>query len=323
VSAQPQWEVDALEAAASLSTGRVILDEPGDTYYKRVLGEANNTALTIIDQKTPLHYYDWVTHPDEDEEESAALAFGKAFHCATLEPELFRDTYSVLPANAPRDMRRFRDAKKPSDETLASIDWWDSWEARNAGRVMMTNASYDLAVAMAESLRGYVMEFDSGNGRAVEMTGADLFDSCEKEVTVRWVDEETGLPCKLRADLWNRELRFAGDLKSARDATQEAFSRAINAHRYHVQHAHYCEGFRAAGEALRSFAFFPVEKIRPFAPASWHIDPISEERGWAIRQRSIRKLKACMDSGRWPGPTRTIESIGIPAYGHYDIEETK
>lgn len=299
------------------ATGRILLDEAPEAYYVRRLDEASNSGLTIIDQQTPLHYHWWVTHPDEDEEQSAALAFGKAFHCATLEPEAFRSTYSVLPVDAPRDMRRFRDAKKPSAETIASIDWWDAWESRNSGRVMMTRTSFDLAVAMAGSLRAYRMKFGD-----VVLTGAELFDSCQKEVTLRWVDEETGVDCKARADLWNEELAFAGDLKSARDATYEAFSRAINSHRYHVQHCHYSEGFRCCGHPLKSFAFFPVEKLAPYAPASWHIDAPSEDRGWAIRQRSMRKLAACLKSGEWPGPTITVESIGIPAYGHYDTKES-
>lgn len=300
-----------------MTSGRIIRNESGELYYPRVLGEANNSALTVIDTKTPMHYFHWVHDKGDDEEESAALAFGKAFHAATLEPELFRDTYCVLPADAPRRPTAAQwNAKNPSPDSLRSMDWWTDWNARSAGRAEMTRAAYDTAVAMAVSLRAYRMTFG-----ATTMTGAELFDACEKEVTVRWQDEETGLQCKLRADLWSEELAFAGDLKSARDATKEAFSRAINAHRYHVQHCHYSEGFRAAGSPIRSFAFFPVEKVAPYVPASWHIDAPSEERGWAIRQRSMKKLAACMASGEWPGPTTTIESIGIPAFGHYDSED--
>lgn len=294
----------------------VFPNEPAEVYYQRRLDEASNSGLTVLDERSPRHYLHWVTTPADDEE-SAALAFGKAFHTATLEPEVFGDTYGVLPADAPRDLRRFRDAKKPSDETLASIDWWDTWDAANAGRAMMTRAGYDLAVAMATSLRAYQMTFPGG----VTMTGAELFDACQKEVTLRWVDEETGIACKARADLWLAELSFAGDLKSAMDGSREAFSRAINRHRYHVQHCHYSEGFRVCGVPLKSFAFFPVEKDAPHVPASWHIDAPSEERGWAIRQRSMRKLAACLASGEWPGHTSTVEKIGIPAYGHYDAKD--
>lgn len=294
----------------------IFTDEPAETYYQRVLGEASNSALTIIDERSPAHYLHWVNNPDDDEE-TAALTFGKAFHMATLEPERFGDTYGVLPVDAPRDLRHLRGAKKPSDSTLESIEWWDNWTEANAGRVMLSANDYAKAAAMGASLRAYEMDF---NGTVI--TGADLFDACQKEVTVRWVDEETGLLCKLRADIWSEELAFAGDLKSCLDGSFEAFSKAIYRHRYHVQHGHYCEGFRAAGFSLRSFGFFPVEKDAPHVPASWHIDPPAEERGWAIRQRSMRKLKACMESGRWPGHTTTVQSISLPAFAFYDAKES-
>lgn len=297
----------------------VFPHEPPEIYYARRLDVANNTGLKIIDTESPAHYRFWVTNPEADDEgETAALRFGKAYHMATLEPDVFRAVYSVLPQDAPRDMRRFRDAKKPSDETLASIDWWDAWEDENAGRVMLTRTDYDLAVAMAASQRRLELKFGM-----VRITLAELIDECLKEVTVYWIDEDTGILCKLRADMWSEDLCFAGDLKSAMCASREAFSQAIHRHRYHVQHAHYSEGFRAAGFPLKSFGLLPVEKKAPHVPASWHVGPVSEERGWAIRQRSMRKLAACLKSDRWPGYTDTMTPIEIPAYGHYDSEDNK
>lgn len=297
----------------------IAYDEPADVYYRRVLGEASNSALTVIDEGSPAHYLHWVEHP-EDDENSEALAFGKAFHTATLEPQLFGDLYGVLPADAPKDMRYLRDAKKPSDATLASIEWWDTWEAKNRGRAMLTAHAYALVRAMAASMRAYVMDFDI-DGRTISVRCGELFDACAKEVTVRWTDDDTGLPCKLRADIYEPDLALAGDLKSCLDASRAAFSRAINTHRYHVQHTHYCEGFRAVGAPLKSFPFFPVEKKRPHVPASWHIDAPSEARGWEIRQRSMRKLAACVSAGVFPGYTTTVSPIGIPAYGHYDSDK--
>jgi hypothetical protein len=297
----------------------VFFDEPADVYYRRALGEASNSALTVIDEQTPRHYWHWVHHP-EDDESTTALTFGKAFHTATLEPEIFGDLYTVLPADAPRDLRHLRDAQKPSDSTKRAIEWWDSWTAHSASRAVLTRADYDLALAMAASLRAYEMAFKVG-GHEVSITAGELFDACRKEVTFRWIDEDTGLPCKSRMDVYEADLQFGGDLKSCLDGSRAAFSRAINRHRYHVQHGHYCEGARVCGVPLRSFAFFPVEKCRPHVPASWHVDAPSEARGWDIRQRSMRKLARCMETNTWPGHTTTVEPIGIPAYGHYDADK--
>lgn len=295
----------------------IFTDVPAEQYHRREIGVANNTALGIIDERSPAHLLHWYTSDDEgDKEESASLAFGKAFHCAVLEPDVFDDLYMVLPADMPRDLRHLRNAKKPSDDTLRSIEAWDAWEEHARGRIILPAATLDLAKAMAASMRGMVMEF-KGDAAPVEITVAELLEECETEVTLYWIDEETGIRCKARADLYARALRWAGDLKSVLDAAREAFAKAIFRHRYHVQHSHYCEGFRTLGEPLASFVFLPVEKEKPHVPASWHLGPVSEERGNEVRRRSMNKLLRCLETGRWPGHTTTVEEIHLPAFAFY------
>lgn len=308
------------QVAEEAPTGRVIYDEPGDVYYRRVPFEASNSALKIIDERSAEHYRDWLENgelpPTPD------MVFGNVYHCLTLEPDLFTARYCIAPENAPkrpdkRQLAAFAAGRKQQPQSVAAIHFWQEWDAANAGRAALDVDDYDTACRMVDRLRRQVMRFDGG----IEILGGELIDACDKEVTVRWIDPDTGLECKLRADLFSAELRFAGDLKSAADASKSAFSRAINQRRYHVQHAHYCEGFRAAGIPLSCFGFLAQEKVRPFAVGTWHIDAPSEARGWEIRQRSMRKLAACRDSGRFDGYTTTFEPIGIPAYGHYDADK--
>lgn len=298
----------------------IFPDEPAETYYERRLDVASASGLSILDNDEdgcPARYFYYMTEATEADDASPEKDFGKAFHMAFLEPERFDDVYAVMPANAPKDLRRYRDAKKPSLETLESIDWWDNFDITHAGKLFLTANAMDMARGMADSMRRLPIEFDGG----LRITAGELLGMCQTEVTVRWIDEDTGIQCKLRADLYCEELAFGGDLKSARSASQSAFSRAINTRRYHVAHAHYCEGFRASGSTLKHFVLFPVEKVKPYIAASWHVDSVSEERGWALRQRAMRRLNQCLQTGEWPGYTRTIAPIGIPAFGHYDIRE--
>lgn len=300
---------------ASAPQGRIILDEPGSVYYRRVPFEASNSALKVIDEDCPLVYRHWLDHP-EDDETSEAMIFGNVFHTLALEPEAFGARYALKPETAPkRPDKRQVNAKKPSPETLAAIDFWRAWDAMNAGKQEITAKDYDLAQAMVAAMRAHAMEFKS---HGLTITVGELLDLCHKEVTVRWVDEDTGLDCKLRADLWSEELAFAGDLKTCQHAGPSQFSLTINRRRYHVGHAHYCSGFQAAGAPLKSFALIATEKRRPHATATWHVDAASESRGWDVRQRSMRKLARCRDTGLFPSYTTTVEPIGIPAFGHYD-----
>jgi len=299
----------------------IFPNEPAETYYVRRLDVASASGLSVLDNDEdgcPARYHYYMTEAAEDEDDNAAKDFGKAFHMAFLEPDRFDDAYAVMPADAPRDLRRYRESKTRSATTLASIDWWDAFEANNAGKLFLTANDMDMARGMASSMRRLPIEFDGGK---LKILAGELLELCQTEVTVRWIDPDTGILCKLRADLWCEELAFAGDLKSARSASLSAFGRAINARRYHVAHAHYCEGFRVAGKPVSHFALLPVEKAKPYIAASWRVDAVSEERGWALRQRAMRRLQRCLQTNEWPGYTRSIEPIGIPAFGHYDIRE--
>src|SRR5690606_12577178 len=104
------------------------------------LDEANNTGLTLIDEYSPAHFWHYVHEPHDDS--TKETDFGRMYHCASLEPDVFGTTYAVMPEDAPRDLRRFRNAKKPSDETLRAIEWWDEFEARNAGKVFVPRSDY-------------------------------------------------------------------------------------------------------------------------------------------------------------------------------------
>jgi hypothetical protein len=277
----------------------IFRNVPADVYHRRALDIVNCGGLKVLIEDTPRHYHHFIHSDDEDIELSDALAFGQALHCAILEPEVFAGSYRFLPKNAPKDLRRFRDADKPSQATLDSIAWWDAWEAETAGE-----------------LRSLELE---DNGFVI--AAGELIDECEKEVTIYWIDEETGLYCKARADLWAEELSFGGDLKSCLRASKEAFGRVIFQRFYHVQAAHYCEGFRALGKPLEKFTFFPMEKRAPNVCASYDCTPADWERGFTLRQRAMRTLRRCLDTNTWPGFTRRVEPCPMPAFAHYDAND--
>ena len=152
MSAQPAWEADAMEAAQSLATGTASRDVPAEVYHQRRLDVASASGLQRM-LRSPAHFREWVESPEADKE-TPALTFGRAFHMATLEPDVFERTYTVVPANAPRYPTAAQwSAKKPSADSLAAMDWWRAWEAENVGRVKLSSADYDRARYMADSVR--------------------------------------------------------------------------------------------------------------------------------------------------------------------------
>jgi hypothetical protein len=139
------------------------------------------------------------------------------------------------------------------------------------------------------------------------------------EVTCRWTDEETGLPCKARADYFvDGKAPFVLDVKTCENASPEEFAKAIARYNYHVQHAHYVEGWRVAYKPLSNYLLLAVEHQAPYAVALYHIDAPAEQRGYDLRARAIERIAACMQSGQWPAYSNDITRLSLPRWALED-----
>lgn len=306
MSAQPAWEADAMEAAQSLASGTIANDVPAEVYHQRRLDVASASGLKLM-LRSPAHFKHWCEDPEADRE-SPALTFGRAFHMATLEPDVFERTYTVVPANAPRYPTAAQwNAKKPNADSLAAQDWWRAWEAENEGRVKLPTADYDRARYMADSVRAHPV-------------AAGLLVGGDREVTFNWTDEETGLDCKARADLYLGG-EYLMDLKTCRDASHEGFARAVTSYMYALQQAHYLSGIRTCGDRIRYFLFLAVESEKPYVCQPYALDVQAEQLGEAQRRKAMRRQAECVRTGKWPGYSENLEELTLPAWAHYGIED--
>jgi hypothetical protein len=71
--------------------------------------------------RSPAHYKAWLENPPEP---TPAMALGRAFHCALLEPERFAATHVV----AEKFDRRTKEGKAKAE----------AWEAENQGKIPLT-----------------------------------------------------------------------------------------------------------------------------------------------------------------------------------------
>lgn len=287
------------------ATGQVLA-EPAESYYRRRLDEASASGLKQM-LRSPAHFKHWCETPDDDKE-SAALTFGRAFHCATLEPDVFVRSYAVVESGAPRYPTAAQwNAKKRSPDSQAAVDYWTEWNANNADRVRLTQSDYDRARRMADSVRAHPV-------------AAGLLVGGDREVTFRWQDEETGIACKSRADLYAAG-EFVMDLKSCRDASHEGFARSVAGYHYDLQAMHYLDGIRSAGDSIKWFVFLACESEAPYVCQPYLLDPAAETRGETLRRRALNKQRECLDANRWPGYSDQLSQLTLPAYSFYGIEE--
>lgn len=280
--------------------GQILLNVPAEEYHRKELGVVSASVLKRLSEKTPAHYRAWLD--ETDEHDTPAKLFGKAYHDRVLLPDLFAARYIAPPKDPPRDMRHLRHAKKPSEETLASIAWWDSWTAGNAGKFILSTEDFALIEAMHAALM-----------RDREIASL-LFGEGDSEVTLRWTDDETGLRCKARADRWNRRRRIMADLKSTDDASERAFGRSVVRYGYDITHAHYCEGAKVCDQPLDKYLLVAQEKTPPYLAAVYELDEPAEARGYEIRQRGMATMAECLASDTWPGYPRGVQPLSLPGW---------
>lgn len=284
----------------------IVTNEPAGTYYRRRLDEASASGLKQM-LRSPAHFKHWCETP-EDDMDSDALTFGKAFHCATLEPDVFVRTYAVVESGAPRYPTAAQwNAKKRNADSQAAVDYWSEWNANNAHRTRMTRSDYDRARRMADSVRAHPV-------------AAGLLIGGDREVTFRWQDEETGIDCKSRADLYASG-EFLMDLKTCRDASHEGFAKAVAGYHYDLQAMHYLDGIRSNGDGIKWFVFLACESEAPYVCQPYLLDAQAEGRGEALRRRAMAKQRECLDANRWPGYSDQLAQLTLPAYAYYGIEQ--
>jgi hypothetical protein len=303
-SANDRQEVSAHAAQTRVESARQLLDlpegihegVPDDIYHARCLGLASKSALDWFSQ-SPAYYYAWANHLVADES-TKALAYGRAFHMAILEPEAFARTYVVEPDFGP--CRKTADVT--SEEAKVNKIRRDTWRKDHAGAIPVTAQDWKSMTGMSMRLRSHKL-------------ARPLLAAGRAERLVRWNDPATGLACKARVDYDLEDIDVALDLKSCEDASAPAFTRAVTNYGYHRQHAFYRRGFHALGRQLRRFVFVCCEKTEPYEPAVYELDAQAIMTGDAAIEEQLAGLAKCIEEGQWPGYSdERIVTITLPPW---------
>lgn len=261
----------------------IYSDVPADLYHRREPGVASKSALDLV-HRSPAHLKQWID--GKIDEESAAFRFGKAFHCALLEPEIFAKTYVV----------------KPTFKGKGSKARKEEWEAENAHVLTIDMEDKETIEGMIRAVRS-------------QPIASEMLRDGEPEATLIWDDEATGLRCKARADYLIRDAGVVIDVKTTDDARAESFKKSVANYRYHVQSAHYLEGLIATLKApAERFVFVAVEKEPPFNTAIFMLDAKALTKGQDLRRADMALLAACVDTGIYPGYDESIQLLSLPPW---------
>lgn len=277
-------------------------------FYHAAPGVTNHRLLDFARPNVPLLFYrKYISKEAPDEVSTTAKEFGEYFHALALEGEAVADgKFVVVPEGAPRrPTERQIKAKKPSPETSEAIGWWGNFDLVHAGKKEISSEDRDLAWKMVAAIRA-------------KPTAKALFDYGKPEVVARF--QLASFPIQSRLDWfdetpdeWKRPLIV--DVKTIDSLA--SFDRQFLNYNYYRQAAFYqlvvYEALKLQG-AYPRFLFVVVEKNEPFQCIVRQPGEISLDIGRNEVLADLTRLKACYDSGIWPGTPDEIVPVELPEW---------
>jgi len=234
--------------------------------------------------KSGLHL-DHYIHSDR---KTKPMVLGSLVDTMVLEPEMFDERYVYQPTTYTTEVTRGRGAAKATD--LIEKPWNLNSKtckaivekARESGRELISGADYSKAEAIHAALMA--------NAEAsVAITEG------EKQVSFVWVDEDTGVRCKGRADLVGANT--IDDLKTTIDASPEGFRRAIGKFLYYVQGAAYTNAWLQLTGDQKEFRFICAETGDVPAVALYELDSVSLVAGSLMFRRALMNVARWLEHG--------------------------
>jgi exodeoxyribonuclease VIII len=257
----------------------------------------NNTLLRTIATQSPAHAKAYKDNPPDP---TPAFIFGNGLHCLALEPDKFKDRYAIQPV--------FDGRTKEGKAIKAKFK-----EGLN-GKKVITAEDYNLMQFMAEAIKKQAIH--------------RFIEKGEAEICIVWIDKKTGLLCKARIDYLHRDHAILIDLKSARDASPDTFSRSAFNYGYWQQSAWYCDGWKTLTGDMPAFVFLVAEKTIPFAVAAYEMPDEGIIAGRKTYRAALKIYAECLKKDSWPGYSNTVEMLNLPTWAlnksgvnKYQIEE--
>lgn len=236
--------------------------------------------------KSPAHFRYWKDNPQED---TPSLLFGRAAHKYVLETYDFYTEFAV----APNCDRRTKEGK----------EIWNKFVAESEGKDIITQEQFEQIEEMRKVMLATPFVSKLING--------------EHEVSYFWVDEDTGLECKVRPDSINHKLKVIVDYKTADNAETQHFMRKAIDLGYDLQSYMYQQGVKANLGEEYIFVFIVQEKKAPYAVNILEADENFMTSGKRIFIEMLNLYKQCSETGNWYGylgADNQINSLGVPKW---------
>lgn len=170
---------------------------------------------------------------------------------------------------------------------------WKDFAKQNEGRDIFTRAEVDREQAVADAVREH------------PIAGPYLLGEHELEIKWEWL----GRRCSSRLDILNRPRRRAVDLKRARTAEPDRFSRSAVGYGYHAQGAFYQDACAFVGAPIDEYFVISVEPVPPYAVTVFRMTDRVLQQGRKLNRVWMERLLSCEAANEWPEYAQGVVDI--------------
>lgn len=273
---------------------------PGMSFESYLAVDAASSHA-LIDMRGSAALCRW--NKDNPVQESPDMFIGTACHDCILSPETFPCRYivggdceAILKSGPNKGLICGKSGKESRDgrwyclaHSQAFAD--DEIDEIPANAAIITLKEHDQITSAADAV----------NRHPTIREMLDLSPPEDRELSVFWIDGETGVYCKARFDALARGLKIIHDLKSSRSAHKDFWMREAKSRGYDMQGAWYLEAAKAVGLDIDRFKAIPFEKKGPYCVNWAHFDPEILKLAARANRACLRKYAECLASGNWPG----------------------
>jgi exodeoxyribonuclease VIII len=327
-----------------------VADMPNATYHQAP--HIGSGGFKLLD-KSPAHYWSAYVDPARQRKDPTRLMLmGTAWHTGIFEPHLFAGEYAAKP-----DISAASTVAKLLDEALADFDAFTAKyigipdgisKTSKEGKALLADLAADGKTGIEQAKLAEVLELVPNLLGKTLLNADDLQDvrsmseaarrhpvtgvimglpGGHAEMSIFWVDPDTGAPCRIRPDyhvepcaMFPNGLIIDG--KSNDDSSPEGFARSAWNSEMYFQAAFYSDGFQQHYRTKEPpvFAWLSQERDAPYATAYYSAGADFVHYGRKKYQRLLRTFAHCLQTGVWPGYPTTVQPLELPGWALKAIE---
>lgn len=233
-------------------------------------------------------------------EETNDMRLGRIIHMALLEGEKFRSRYVVKPIFSGYTLKGELTTNPNAKEIKEKAAEWEA--SLPAGTIIISAEELEQITGMIES----VGEHEEGR---------HVFTDGIPECPGFYRDPITGIKMKIMPDFRAHDLFMITDFKTAVSGEQKTFgSKAHGPFRYELRIWMYAYGTSIIEKKPmpKNLFFMVVEKTWPYQASVFFMTPDQIQQAEYDYNRAMARLKACIDSGKWPMRQTKMEPLWTP-----------